>query len=63
MCGSCSKTCGDGTQSCTRTCNNPEPSCRGSSCVGLSVSQNTCNIECCPGKLYLFVLVCSYIAT
>ena len=50
MCGSCSKTCGGGTQSCTRSCNNPAPFCEGNDCSGLSDTQNICNPQCCPGK-------------
>ena len=50
-CGSCSKTCGGGTQNCTRSCSNPKPDRGGRNCFGLSVAQNTCNTQCCPGKL------------
>lgn len=42
--GSCSASCGDGSQS--RTCTNPAPSCGGADCVG-SASQS-CNLGCCP---------------
>ena len=51
VCGSCSKTCGGGTQNCTRSCSSPKPERGGRNCSGLSVAQNTCNIQCCPGKL------------
>ena len=56
VCGSCSKTCGGGTQSCTRRCSNPTPSCGGRNCSGLSVAQSICNAQCCPGK---FIRSCS----
>ena len=42
-CGSCSKTCGDGTMRCNRICNNPRPYCGGNSCLGLSVAERSCN--------------------
>ena len=51
VCGSCSKTCGGGTQNCTRSCSNPIPDCGGNECSGLNVTQNTCNNQCCSGKL------------
>ena len=60
--GSCSKTCGGGTQTLTRRCNNPVPSCGGDNCPGLSVSRDSCNIHCCPGKvmtrLYTHITIC-----
>ena len=55
VCGSCSKTCGNGTQSCTRSCNNPKPSCNGKMCSGLSAVHYVCNTQCCPSK---FITVC-----
>jgi len=42
--GTCSQTCGGGTQ--TRTCTNPEPANGGNDCVG-DVTQ-TCNTQDCP---------------
>ena len=50
MCGSCSKTCGGGTQNCTRSCSNPTPCGGGKDCSGLSIAQSICSAECCPGK-------------
>jgi hypothetical protein len=41
--GTCSKSCGSGTQS--RTCTNPSPSCGGASCFG--ASSQSCNVQPC----------------
>ena len=49
--GSCSKTCGGGTQRMTRHCNNPTPYCEGKDCYGKDVDQRSCNNQCCPGKI------------
>ena len=43
--GSCSKSCGSGSQ--TRTCTNPRPAYGGSQCSGSPFK--TCNTEACPG--------------
>ena len=48
--GSCSNSCGGGTQTLTRTCDNPTPSCGGNDCSGPSVDQSECNNDCCPSK-------------
>nr|XP_040563549.1 SCO-spondin-like isoform X6 [Lepeophtheirus salmonis] len=39
---SCSRTCGNGTQTRSRDCNNPQPSGGGSSCQGRDVETHTC---------------------
>ena len=49
--GSCSKTCGGGTQTLTRRCSNPKPSCGGRGCSGSSNRQTICNTHCCAGKI------------
>ena len=55
--GSCSKTCGNGTQTLTRRCNNPTPDCGGNNCVGLSTTQYICNDKCCPGKFIAMLYI------
>jgi len=48
--GSCSKTCGTGTQTRTRTCNNPAPANEGSDCSGPASETQDCNIAPCPSN-------------
>ena len=53
--GSCSKTCGGGTQTLTRKCDNPKPACFGKNCSGPSDRQDVCNTDCCPGKIIAII--------
>ncbi|XP_078312803.1 coadhesin-like [Crassostrea virginica] len=46
--GSCSKTCGGGSQSRSRTCTNPAPLYGGNSCSGSGTSSQSCNTHNCP---------------
>jgi len=46
--GTCSKTCGSGTQSRTRLCNNPAPANGGSNCMGSRSESQACNTQTCP---------------
>lgn len=45
--GSCSVSCGGGTQTETRSCTNPAPSCGGDSCSGATQQQVSCNTQAC----------------
>ncbi len=45
-CGACSVQCGDGTKLCTRSCGNPTPSCGGNTCVGETISSQSCSGSC-----------------
>lgn len=53
--GSCSTTCGAGTESGfkTRTCTNPTPQNGGNACSGSSTQEQyrSCKVKECPGKL------------
>lgn len=49
--GTCSTTCGVGTQSRSRTCTNPAPSNGGADCSGNASEPQACNLTACPGKL------------
>ncbi|XP_056005158.1 coadhesin-like [Ostrea edulis] len=46
--GSCTLTCGGGTQQRSRTCTNPSPQYNGASCPGSDVSSRSCNTHNCP---------------
>ena len=56
--GSCTVTCGGGSQSRSRSCTNPAPLYGGASCAGSSSSSQACNTHNCPSKsivcLFLF---------
>ena len=54
--GTCSATCGGGTQ--TRTCTNPAPAYGGADCVG-SASQS-CNTQACAVTKYYYVVLGEY---
>ncbi|XP_078342697.1 uncharacterized protein LOC144628471 isoform X5 [Oculina patagonica] len=46
--GSCTLTCGSGTQTRTRTCTNPPPAIGGADCQGNSSQSQSCNTNGCP---------------
>ncbi|XP_013398464.1 coadhesin-like [Lingula anatina] len=48
--GTCSSTCGGGSQTRTRTCTNPTPAFNGNDCSGLGPNSETqqCNTQGCP---------------
>ncbi|XP_023932807.1 thrombospondin-1-like [Lingula anatina] len=48
--GSCSVTCGGGTQSRTRSCTNPTQAGNGLPCSGLTSETQQCNTDSCPCK-------------
>ncbi len=45
--GSCSVTCGGGTQTHTRLCNNPAPANGGATCPGSASESVSCNTQAC----------------
>ena len=49
--GSCSATCGTGTQTRTRRCDHPAPSDGGKTCDGEADEAQDCNTRACPGEL------------
>ena len=51
--GSCSKSCGSGSQ--TRTCTNPSPAHGGSPCPDPESTSQTCNTQACPGNDFYFL--------
>ena len=48
--GSCSRTCGFGTQWRKRSCNNPPPSSGGTECPGSNTERQNCKVKDCPGN-------------
>ena len=57
--GSCTKSCGGGTQTRQRQCSNPAPAHGGRNCAGASSESKPCNVHLCPGKLFLLTLLIS----
>ncbi|KAL7984810.1 hypothetical protein Chor_003380, partial [Crotalus horridus] len=55
--GSCSETCGKGTQNRIRLCDNPPPSFDGSHCDGSDVQMQVCNERNCPAGVPVPCLV------
>ena len=48
--GTCTLTCGSGSQDKTRTCSNPAPANGGAYCPEESTRRILCNEDLCPGK-------------
>ena len=46
--GTCTVTCGGGTQTRSRTCTNPAPQYGGANCPGSAGSSQACNTQHCP---------------
>eukprot|EP01006_Ploeotia_vitrea_P025256 TRINITY_DN58129_c0_g1_i1.p1 TRINITY_DN58129_c0_g1~~TRINITY_DN58129_c0_g1_i1.p1 ORF type:complete len:406 (+),score=89.28 TRINITY_DN58129_c0_g1_i1:268-1485(+) len=46
--GTCSSTCGGGSQTASRTCSNPPPANGGTDCAGDETKQQDCNTQDCP---------------
>ncbi len=57
--GSCSMTCGWGTQVRYRYCNNPTPEHGGDTCPEASWSEQSCATFCCPGGIFSFSVLVS----
>ncbi|KAJ8316655.1 hypothetical protein KUTeg_005793, partial [Tegillarca granosa] len=53
--GTCSKSCGGGSQSRSRSCTNPAPQYGGANCAGSSSSSQACNTHNCPS---MYNLIC-----
>ena len=53
--GSCSRSCGGGTQYRRRACNNPAPSGGGKNCPGPSHQSNACNMRACSGEKFHYL--------
>lgn len=53
--GSCSVTCGGGTQTRSRTCTNPAPQYLGQNCAGMSSESQQCNTHNCPSMYNEFI--------
>jgi hypothetical protein len=53
--GSCTVTCGGGTQRRSRTCSNPAPKYLGKDCPGSTVSSRSCSTHHCPSEYSVFL--------
>lgn len=49
--GTCTVTCGGGSQSRDRSCTNPAPAYGGLQCSGSTTSTQACNTHNCPSKI------------
>ena len=47
--GTCTKSCGGGTQQRRRSCDNPTPAHGGSACFGKASESRICKEQPCPG--------------
>ena len=56
--GSCSKSCGSGTQSYSRSCTNPAPLHNGNDCSGDEQKSESCNDAPCPSMFSGFCKLC-----
>ena len=54
--GSCSKTCGGGTQSRSRSCTNPSPLNQGNDCSGPASDSQDCNTQLCGGNTKIITM-------
>ena len=48
--GSCTRSCGSGSQTRIRTCTNPPPRNGGNNCLGANLQCRSCNSNSCPGE-------------
>ena len=57
--GSCTQSCGGGTQQRTRACTNPAPQHGGSDCVGDTTEEQACGTSTCSG-IYIYEFLYSF---
>ena len=57
----CSVTWGQGITTRTRTCTNPAPSDSGRSCIGSNKDNHSCEIQDCPGIMYVNYSGCLWV--
>lgn len=53
--GTCTVTCGGGTQTRSRTCTNPAPQYGGANCPGSAGSSQACNTQHCPSTSRILI--------